>query len=257
MGYWCWVFVEKQVKINQNGSMGKSWKNPLKQANASKKGAQISKIAKEIAIATKLGGPDPNSNPRLRLAINTAKSESVPKETINRAIQKGTGSFDDGKTIEEIMYEGYGPHQVGVLVECQTDNRSRTAGEIRYLFKKYKGQMGEQGSVLWMFDRVGLVEGTGPKKKFDFEEEAIEASANEVMKNHSEENFYSFYTDPDDLNKVQKKLEDRGWKIKTCELSYKAKNKTEDLNKEQLREVYSFLDALDDNEDSSRIHSTL
>ena len=114
--------------------MGKSWKNPLKQANAAKKGAQISKISKEITVAARLGGGDTDSNARLRLAVNTARAESVPKETINRAIQKGTGCLDDGKTIEEVMYEGYGPHQVAVLVECQTDNRARTASEIRFMF---------------------------------------------------------------------------------------------------------------------------
>ena len=128
--------------------MGKSWKNPFKQANAAKKGAQISKLAKEISIAAKLGGGDPDSNSRLRLAINTARAESVPKDTIERAIKKGTGQLDDGKTIDEVMYEGYGPHQVGVLVECQTDNRARTAPDIRFLFKKHNGQMGEQLSLI-------------------------------------------------------------------------------------------------------------
>ena len=113
--------------------------------------------------------------------------------------------------------------------------------------------MGEQGSVAWMFDRVGLVEGLGPDGK-DPEEEAIEAGANEVEV--GEEQFVSFYTDPEDLDSVQKTLTDRGWEIKTCELSYKAKNKTE-LSDEQKKDVYDFLDALDDNEDSARIHSTL
>lgn len=237
--------------------MGKSWKNPFKQANAAKKGAQISKLAKEISIAAKLGGGDPDTNSRLRLAINTARSESVPKDTIERAIKKGTGQLDDGKTIEEVMYEGYGPHQVGVLVECQTDNRARTAPDIRFIFKKHQGQMGEQGSVAWMFERVGLVEGEAPNKEFDPEEEAIEAGADEVEKGEGDEKLFSFYTAPDALDSVQKTLAERGWDIKTCELSYKAKNKTEDLNEEQTKEVYEFLDALDDNEDTSRIHSTL
>ena len=237
--------------------MGKSWKNPLKQANAAKKGAQISKMAKEITVAARLGGGDPDSNARLRLAINTARAESVSKETINRAIQKGTGTLNDGKTIEEVMYEGYGPHQVAVMVECQTDNRTRTANEIRFIFKKHKGQMGEQGSVVWSFDRIGLVEGVASSGDFDCEEEAIEAGANEVQKNSSLQNFYSFYTDPDDLDSVQKILEERGWDIKTCELSYRAKNRVKDLSEEQLKEVYEFLDALDDNEDSARIHSNI
>ncbi|MCJ8277051.1 MAG: YebC/PmpR family DNA-binding transcriptional regulator [Bdellovibrionales bacterium] len=236
--------------------MGKSWKNPHKVAAAAKKGAAIAKMAKEITIAAKLGGGDPDANPRLRLAINTARGESVPKDTIERAIKKGTGELDDGKTIEEVMYEGYAPHQVGILVECQTDNRARTAPDIRFIFKKFKGQMGEQGSITWMFDRIGLVEGTGPAdREFDAEEEAIEALANEVEA--GDEGLFSFYTDPEDVDSVQKALADRGWEIKTCELSYRAKNKTQDLTEEQKNEIYEFLEALDDNEDTSRIHTTL
>jgi YebC/PmpR family DNA-binding regulatory protein len=241
--------------------MGKSWKNPFKAANAAKKGAQISKIAKEITVAAKLGGGDPDANPRLRLAINIARGESVPKDTIERAIKKGTGQLDDGKIIEEVMYEGYGPHQVGVLVECQTDNRARTAPDIRFIFKKHDGQMGEQGSVAWMFERVGLVEGVPPQgKDLDPEEEAIEAGANEVESVESEDSnqsLFAFYSDPDEVNNVQTTLTERGWEIKTCELSYKAKNKTDGLTEEQKKEVYEFLDTLDDNEDTSRIHSTL
>ena len=238
--------------------MGKSWKNPFKQANAAKKGAQISKLAKEISVAAKLGGGDPDTNARLRLAINSARAESVPKDTIERAIKKGTGELDDGKIIEEVMYEGYGPHQVGVLVECQTDNRARTAPDIRYIFKKHQGQMGEQGSVAWMFDRVGLLEAEGPAdKEFDAEEEAIEAGANDVEKVEGEEKLFAFYTAPDDLDASQKALQERGWEVKTCELSYLPKNKTTDLSEEQKKEVYEFLDALDDNDDTSRIHSPL
>lgn len=234
--------------------MGKSWKNPHKVAAANKKGAMISKLAKEISVATKLGGPDPEANARLRAAIDAAKEASVPKDTIERAINKGSGQSDDGKAIEEVMYEGYGPHQVGILVECQTDNRARTASEIKFIFKKFNGQIGEPGSVAWMFDRVALIEGSCTKDSFDPEEEAIEAGANEVFK--GDENTYSFYGNADDLDSIQKALADRQWEIKTCELSYKAKNITE-LTEEQKTEVYELLDGLDDNEDSSRIHTTL
>ena len=239
--------------------MGKSWKNPLKQANAAKKGAQISKLAKEIAVAARLGGGDPDSNSRLRLAIHTARAESVSKDTIQRAIQKGVGQLEDGgKVIEEILYEGYGPHQLGVLVECQTDNRARSASNIRFLFKKYRGQMGEQGSVIWMFQRIGWMEGVGPKgRDFDPEEEAIEAGANEVEKNQQQDSLYSFYTDSNDLDQAQRILVQRGWIIQTCELSYKAKNKTEGLSEDQLKDIYEFLDAIDNDEDCARIHTTL
>lgn len=234
--------------------MGKSWKNPLKVENANKKGAVISKMAKEISVAVKLGGPDPMMNARLRMAIDAAKEASCPKDTIERAIKKGSGQLDDKSAIEEVAYEGFGPHQVGIIVECQTDNRARTAPDIRFIFKKYGGMMGEQGSVAWMFDRVALVEGTCTKSGFDADEEAIEVGANDVVKNA--DGSCSFYGAPEELDQLQKALVSRGWAIKTCELSYKSKNKTA-LNEEQKKEVYELLDILDDNEDTSKIHTTL
>lgn len=233
--------------------MGKGWKNPLKVENANKKGAVISKMAKEIIVAVKLGGPDPAANSRLRMAIDAAKEVSVPKDTIERAIKKGAGTDADGN-IEEVLYEGYGPHQVGILVQCQTDNRARTAPDIRFIFKKYGGQMGEQGSVQWMFDRVAYVEATHSDAQIDGESEAIEVGANDILKNA--DGSYSFIGSPDDLDQIHKTLASRGWAIKTAELSYKNKNKTE-LNEEQLVEVHELLDALDDNDDTSSIHTTL
>ena len=239
--------------------MGKSWKNPLKQATAAKKGALISKLAKEIFVATKLGGPDPSHNSRLRLALNQARAESVPKDTMERAIQKGSNSLDNEGNIQEVLYEGYTPHQVGVLVECQTDNRARTASEIRFLFKKHGGQMGEQGSLMWMFERRGYIEAKPPKdREVDVEEEAIEAGANELGPIQKEgESLFWFDSDPGDLDPVQKILQSRGWDILAFELSYRAKNKTENLTEKQKQEVYKFLDLLDENEDTWKIHTTL
>ncbi|MCB0365593.1 MAG: YebC/PmpR family DNA-binding transcriptional regulator [Bdellovibrionaceae bacterium] len=234
--------------------MGKGWKNASKVAMAAKKGAMFTKFAREIAVSAKLGGPDPASNSRLALAIAQAKAASCPKDTIERAIKKGAGIGDDGVTYEETAYEGFGPHQVGVIVECQTDNKNRTVTEIRNIFKKHGGQMGDSGSVAWMFDRVSLVEG---KKEAvgDPEEEAIEAGANEV-EGPSEEGTYSFYGVPEDLDNIRSTLSERGWEVTVAELSYKAKNITE-LNEEQTQEVLTFLEALDDNDDSHRVHATL
>lgn len=234
--------------------MGKSWKNPLKVENANKKGAVISKAAKEITVAAKLGGGDPSANSRLRMAIDAAREVSCPKDTIERAIKKGTGQLDDGNAIEEVMYEGFGPHQVGILVECQTDNRARTAPDIRFIFKKYGGQMGEQGSVNWMFERVACVEGTHSDSGIDAEGEAIEIGANDVLA--GKDGLWSFYGNPDDLDQMQKSLASRGWTIKTSELTYKPKNKT-GLTPEQAKEVFELLDALDDNDDCARLHTTL
>ncbi len=233
--------------------MGKSWKTAGKVEKAQQKGQIFTKLAREIAVSAKAGGPDPAANSRLRLAIEAAKKVSCPNDTIERAIKKGAGLLDDGKVIEEITYEGYGPHGVGVIVECQTDNKHRTAPDMRHAFKSHDGNMGEVGSVAWMFDRVGLLEGS-KSGNFDPEEEAIEAGANEVSKN--DDGSFSFFTNPDDLDAVRDALTGRGWKVSTCELSYKAKNITE-LTETQQKEVEEFLNYLDDMDDTHRVHATI
>ncbi len=232
--------------------MGKSWKNGLKTANSQKKGLVFTKLAREISVATKAGGADPGMNARLRMAIDAAKKQSCPNDTIERAIKKGAGQLEDGAQIEEVVYEGYGPHGVGVLVECQTDNRHRTAPEVRSTFKKHEGSMGEAGAVAWMFERVGLIEAqkTGT---FDPEEEAIEAGANEIEK--SDEG-YSFYTSLDSLDEVRQALQKRGWTVQSFEPSFKAKNITE-LTAEQKADIEEFLIALDDMDDSHRVYATV
>ena len=231
--------------------MGKSWKNPIKVANAQKKGAIFHKYAREIQVAAKLGGADPNFNARLRMAVDAAKKNGCPNDTIDRAIKKGSGQLEGG-LIEEVMFEGYGPHGVGVLVECQTDNRNRTVPEIRVLFKSHNGTMGEGGSVAWMFDRVSLVEGT-KAGNFDPEEEAIEAGANEVEKH---EDTYFFYGAPESLDSIRHTLTERGWHITGAELSYKPKNIT-DLSEDQKKDVLEFLHELDEHDDSHRVHATI
>lgn len=233
--------------------MGKSWKNAGKVEKAQQKGQIFTKLAREIQVAAKAGGPDPAANARLRMAIDAAKKESCPNDTIERAIKKGAGLLDDGKIIEELMYEGYGPHGVGVIVECQTDNKHRTAPDMRHAFKSHEGNMGESGSVAWMFDRVGLIEGS-KAGTFDPDEEAIEAGANEVFK--GEDGTYEFFTNSDDLDSVRDALTKRGWKIATCELSYKAKNITE-LSDAQRKEVEEFLNYLDDMDDTHKVHATI
>lgn len=233
--------------------MGKSWKTAGKVEKAQQKGQIFTKLAREIAVAAKAGGPDPNANARLRLAIDAAKKVSCPNDTIERAIKKGAGLLDDGKIIEEITYEGYGPHGVGVIVECQTDNKHRTAPDMRHAFKSHEGNMGEVGSVAWMFERVGLIEGT-KEGKFDPDEEAIEAGANEVYPD--EGGTYEFFTNADDLDAVREALNKRGWKVTKGELSFKAKNITE-LSDEQRKDVEEFLNYLDDMDDTHRVHATI
>jgi len=235
--------------------MGKSWKNAGITANAQKKGAKFTKLAREIQVAAKLGGPDPEANSRLSIAINVAREHSCPKDTIERAIKKGAGLLDDGHVIEEALYEGFSPHKVGILVECQSDNKHRTAADIRNIFNRNGGHMGEPGSVSWMFDRIALVEGSYTKGKLeDPEVEAIEAGANEV--DALGEGVYSFTGAPEDLKSIQEALSGRGWKITTAELSYKAKNTTE-LTPEQKKEVLEFIHLLDENDDTHRIHASI
>lgn len=233
--------------------MGKSWKNAGKTENAQKKGQLFTKLAREIAVASKNGGPDPDMNPRLRLAVDAAKKVSCPNDTIDRAIKKGAGLLDDGKIIEELTYEGYGPHGVGVIVECQTDNKHRTAPEMRSVFKKNGGNMGETGSVAWMFARVGEIE-AAKTGSFDLDEEAIEAGADDVQNN--EDGSYQFYCSLENLDAVTKALTSRGWSISSSSPSYKATNITE-LSGDQRKEVEEFLNALDDMDDTHKVYATI
>ena len=230
--------------------MGRNWIHDIKSANSAAKGALITKLAREIQVAARMGGPDPAFNARLRMAVDAAKKASCSGETIERAIKKGSGTLE-GQTIEEIQYEGYGPHGVGVIVETQTDNKNRTASEVRLLFKSHGGALGESGSVLWMFDRVSLIEAS-KSGTFDPEEEAIEVGANEVEK---ENESYLFYSAAESLDQVKKALEARGWKVGTAEMSYKAKNPTV-LTVEQKKEILEFLKELDEHNDTHKIHAT-
>lgn len=233
--------------------MGKSWKAAGKTENAQKKGMLFTKLAREISVASKTGGPDPDMNPRLRLAIDAAKKVSCPNDTIERAIKKGAGLLDDGKVIEELTYEGYGPHGVGVIVECQTDNKHRTAPEMRSVFKKHGGNLGETNSVAWMFARVGAVEAT-KVGKFDLDEEAIEAGADDASDN--EDGSYEFFTSVENLDALTKALVARGWTINSSALSYRATNITA-ISESQRKEVESFLTALDDLDDTHKVYATL
>lgn len=233
--------------------MGKGWKTAGKLAKAAQKGAVFTKLVREITVATRLGGADPEGNSRLKMAIIAAREVSCPKDTIERAIKKGSGQLDDGNQIEELTYEGYGPHGVGIVVEAQTDNKNRTVSEIRNIFKKNGGNLGESGAVAWMFDRVSLLTGTKPEVG-DPEEEAIEVGANEVENNN--DGSYSFYGAVEDLDSIRSALTARGWEVTVAELAFKAKELTS-LDDEKKQEVITLLEALEDNEDSHRVYATL
>jgi YebC/PmpR family DNA-binding regulatory protein len=251
--------------------MGAQWKHSLRQTANQKKGAVIGKLVKEIIVATKLGGPDPDGNFRLRGALEEARKNSVPRDTIERAVKKGSGQLDDGLTLDTVLYEGFAPHQVPVLVECVTDNRNRTASDIRLLFRK--GQLGSTGSVAWMFERKGVVEAcllgkkSGPMlSSIDPEGVAIEAGADavETYTPENESNGHSpaeglylrFITGPSELDSASKFLHAQQWNVLNSELSYIAKNFVE-LDDDKLKEVGEFLEKIDDNDDVHRIYVAL
>jgi YebC/PmpR family DNA-binding regulatory protein len=240
--------------------MGAQWKHAGRISNASKRGAVISKMAKEIAIAAK-GGADPNYNAKLRIAVEAAKKQSVPRDVIERAIKKGAGLLE-GVSYELVVYEGFAPHQVPLIVECMTDNKNRTAADIRVLFRK--AQLGASGSVGWMFDRMGIIEATHPNTALDLEGAAIEAGAQNVEKLEEAQKDEDgkpllggrFFSDPTDLDTVRTALQNAGWNVSMSELGYIPKNYVE-LSEDQLKEVTEFLQTVDDNDDVHRVYAAI
>lgn len=239
--------------------MGAQWKHAGRIENSSKRGALISKLVKEIMVAAKIGDPNPESNARLRAAVEAARKASVPRDNIERAIKKGAGLLDEQIQFESITYEGFAPHKVPVIVECLTDNKNRTAADIRLLFRK--GMLGSIGSVTWMFDRLGVVEATHPQKEQDIEEVAIEAGAQNVEPLESFEIPAGhvgarFFCETTDLDAVSKYLAQAGWVVTLSEMNYIAKNQAE-LSEDQKKEVTDFLNAVDEHDDVHRVYAAL
>lgn len=239
--------------------MGAQWKHAGRQDAAAKRGLVFGKLAKEIAVAARLGDPDPANNNRLRVAIEAARRQSVPRETIERAIKKGAGLLDGVVQYELVTYEGMTPHKIPVIVECLTDNKNRSASEIRTLFRK--GTLGAMGSVAWMYDRLGLIEATHPTPNLDIEGAAIEAGAQNVEPLDpadvpAGQSGAFFYTEPSDLDLVTKALGEAGWVTTKSELSYIPKSYPE-VTPEQRKEIEGFLGDIDDCDDVHRIYPAL
>ena len=239
--------------------MGAQWKQAGREANAQKKGQMVSKLVREIMVAAKLGGADPDLNPRLAAAVEKARKASVYRDTIERAIKKGSGQTDEKVSFELITYEGFAPHKVPVVVECLTDSRNRTAPEIRNLFKA--GTLGQPGSVAFFFNHLGVVEATHTDPNRDAEGDAIEAGAQEIEALEPEEipagqKGARFLTEIKDLDHVAKALKAAGWNIISSEIRYLAKNFTE-LSEAARKEVTDFLNALDDHEDVHHVYATI
>jgi YebC/PmpR family DNA-binding regulatory protein len=239
--------------------MGAQWKHAGRLENSGKRGALISKLVKEIMVAAKVGDPHPDNNPRLRAAVEAAKKASVPRDNIERAIKKGAGLLDGQIQYESVLYEGFAPYQVPVIVDCLTDNKNRTAADIRVLFRK--GQLGSVGSVNWQFDRMGVVEASVTQTGVDIEAVAIEVGAQNVEALEREEvaagsTGARFFCESKDLDSVSKTLSQFAWTVTLSELSYIAKTFVE-LNEEQKKEVTEFLLAIDDHDDVHRIYTAL
>ena len=235
--------------------MGAQWKAKGKALVADAKGKLFGKLVKEITVAAR-GGADPASNSRLRLVVEQARKASMPKDTLERAIKKGSGTGADAVNYERVIYEGFAPHQVAVMVECLTDNVNRAASDMRVLFRK--GQLGTSGSVAWDFDHVGIIEAEAATAGADAELAAIEAGAQDVEPG-DEDGTMLFWTDPTDLDLVSRALPAQGFRVLTAKLGYRPKNPVDaaSLSAEALEEVEAFLAALDDNEDVQNVFAGL
>jgi YebC/PmpR family DNA-binding regulatory protein len=228
--------------------MGAQWKHKGRLASADAKGRIFTKLAKEVIIAAK-GGADPAMNARLRMAVDAAKRASMPKDTLERAIKKGAGLLDESVSYETVTYEGFAPHRVPVIVECLTDNKNRTATNIRVLFRK--GQLGASGSVSWDFARVGLVEATPGDGATDAETAAIEAGAQDVEA--AEDGAWRFTTEPADVDAVARALTAQQWHVSSANLAWKAKNPVA-VDDAARAEVEEFLAALDEDDDVQNLY---
>ncbi len=231
--------------------MGAQWKAKHKDLAANAKGRLFGKLAKEIMIAAR-GGADPASNSKLRLVVEQARKVSMPKDTLDRAIKKGAGLSGDAVNFEHVIYEGFAPHRVPLMVECLTDNVNRTAPEMRVLFRK--GQLGTSGSVAWDFDHLGMIEAEPSAAGADAELAAIEAGAQDFEPG-AEEGTTLFLTDPADLDLVSRALPAQGFTVLAAKLGYKAKNPVDpaSLSAEALEEVETFLAAIDANDDVQNV----
>lgn len=238
--------------------MGRQWLQAKREVAGLKKGQATGKLVKEIMVAAKMGGADPAGNARLAAVVEKARKQSVSRDVIERAIKKGAGIGGEKLELEQVVFEGYAPNKVPVIVEVQTDNKNRTAPEIRVLFKR--GQLGAPGSNKFLFDHVGLVEAHHADPAADAEAAAIESGAQDFsLLTHADEAEIPegaagarFITSPTDLHAVSQWLGQNGWTIVTSELGYVAKSYPE-LSEEDRQQVGEFLQTLEDHDDVHRV----
>ena len=222
-----------------------------KGAADAKRGKIFTKLIKEITIAARQGGGDANGNPRLRLAIDNAKAANMPADNIERAIKKATGELE-GVSYVELMYEGYGPGGIAILVEVATDNKNRTVAEVRHIFSKIGGSMGESGSVAWMFERKGMITvKRNNKSEDDVMEIVLDAGADDMQ---TEEDIFEVTTSLESFETVRKILLDKTLEIENASLEWIAKN-TLAVAGEDAEKIVKLIETLEDNDDVQNVFS--
>ena len=222
-----------------------------KGAEDAKRGKIFSKLIKEVTVAARLGGGDPSGNPRLRTAIQAAKAENMPKDNIERAIKKGTGELE-GTTYEECNYEAYGPGGVAMMIDCLTDNKNRTVADIKHIFDRHGGNLGEPGCVSWMFEKKGLIvferEKVEEERLFDL---ALEAGAEDIREEETE---FEVITDPSGFEAVKKAFDDSGLSYTLAEMGMIPQN-TVRLEGKGAQQMLNLMEALEDHDDISHVYA--
>lgn len=224
-----------------------------KAAQDAKRGKVFTKLIKELTVAARMGGSDQESNPRLRTAIAAAKTQSMPKDNIERAIKKGAGEMD-GVSYEEILYEGYGPHNVALIVEALTDNRNRTIASVRHAFSKGGGNLGSSNSVQYMFERIGMIR----VSKSEIEEDALteiilEAGAEDIQSDDPNE--FQVMTNTSDFDEVIAQLEESNVPMLSAEIIWNPQNRVEIDEPQKAQQVIKLIDMLEDDDDVQSVHS--
>ena len=217
----------------------------------SRRGKLFTKLARHITVAAKSGGGDVAGNPALALAVQKAKDASMPKDNIQRAIDKGTGAGADAETFEDVLYEGYGPGGVALLIEALTDNRNRTGSDVRHLLSKHGGNLGEPGSVAYLFDKKGVVVVSADRYTEDDLIVAVDAGAEDI---EIDDDVFEVLTEPADLQAVRAALEEAGIEFETAEVLWRPKTRVE-VDEDTAAKLLRLIDALDDNDDVDEVHA--
>ena len=216
-----------------------------------RRGKIFTKLARYIIVAVKEGGSDPEYNPALKTAIEKAKAENMPNDNIERALKKGSGD-GDSSNYETIIYEGYGPEGIAVVVECLTDNRNRTAADVRHAFDKHGGNLGQNGSVLFMFEKKGvIVISRDQAEEDDLMDFALENGASDF---ESDEEVYTIYSEVSDFITLRDALQEKGYTFSACELEYVPNNNSQISNPENIKKMVKMIDQLEDNDDVQNVY---